>query len=174
MIHLAADTTQAVIALKLTAVQRADSPQLGPVLDRIAVPRPRAGLAGRKDQRANRKAKGRLGGRPPAFERETYKQRNTVERSISRLERYRTVSTRYDSLRSDHPSRHHSGLETLFAAGAPMVAVAAMVGAPNGPDPFLLPKGSRLSPIGDLVLIVGIDPHSKVGAVRASASVGCR
>ncbi|NEC51294.1 transposase, partial [Actinospica acidiphila] len=29
------------------------------------------------DQAANRKRRGRLGGRPPAFDRETYKQRNT-------------------------------------------------------------------------------------------------
>jgi transposase len=52
----------------------------------------------RKDQRWNRKAKGRLGGRPPVFDREIYKQRNTVERTIGRLKRYRAVSTRYDKL----------------------------------------------------------------------------
>ncbi|MEU7542426.1 transposase, partial [Micrococcus luteus] len=32
------------------------------------------------DQAANRKRLGRRGGRPPAFDREAYKQRNTVER----------------------------------------------------------------------------------------------
>jgi len=129
-VHLAADTTQTVMAMVLTAGQRADSPQFGPVLDQIAVPRPgpgrprtrpvrvladkgypsranraylrargiRAVIADRKDQRANRKAKGRLGGRPPAFDREVYKQRNTVERAIGRLKRYRAISTRYDKL----------------------------------------------------------------------------
>lgn len=37
------------------------------------------------DQAANRKRRGRLGGRPPAFDREAYKQRNTVERCINKL-----------------------------------------------------------------------------------------
>ncbi|GAB3661572.1 IS5 family transposase [Glycomyces tarimensis] len=129
-VHLAADTSQTVMALKLTAGQRADSPQLGAVLDRITVPRFGAGpprtrpvrvladkgypsranraylrkrgiravIPDRKDQRRNREAKGRLGGRPPAFDREVYKQRNTVERAIGRLKRFRAVATRYDKL----------------------------------------------------------------------------
>lgn len=52
----------------------------------------------KKDQRRNRIAKGRSGGRPPAFDREAYKERNTVERTIGRLKRYRGVSTRFDKL----------------------------------------------------------------------------
>ncbi len=36
-------------------------------------------------QQAHRLRRGSRGGRPPAFDRETYKQRNTVERCINRL-----------------------------------------------------------------------------------------
>nr|BFD89722.1 transposase [Kitasatospora sp. Xyl93] len=48
------------------------------------------------DQIANRKRKGRAGGRPPAFDREAYKQRNTVERCINRLKNWRGLATRYE------------------------------------------------------------------------------
>ncbi|WP_420718762.1 IS5 family transposase [Streptomyces sp. XY413] len=48
------------------------------------------------DQTANRKRLGRLGGRPPAFDREAHKQRNTVERCISKLKQWRGLATRYD------------------------------------------------------------------------------
>lgn len=48
------------------------------------------------DQTANRKRLGRLGGRPPAFDRDAYKQRNTVERCINRLKQWRGLATRYD------------------------------------------------------------------------------
>ncbi|MDP9843474.1 transposase [Streptosporangium lutulentum] len=39
----------------------------------------------RKDQLANRKRKGGQGGRPPAFDRQSYKQRNLVERCFGKL-----------------------------------------------------------------------------------------
>jgi transposase len=48
------------------------------------------------DQIANRKRKGRRGGRPPAFDREGYKHRNVVERAINKLRQHRAVATRYD------------------------------------------------------------------------------
>jgi transposase len=43
-----------------------------------------------------RLAKGSRGGRPPKFEKEIYKDRNTVERAFNRLRGYRAVATRYD------------------------------------------------------------------------------
>ncbi|MFD7900290.1 IS5 family transposase [Streptomyces sp. NPDC059743] len=48
------------------------------------------------DQRGHRLRRGSLGGRPPAFDREAYKQRNTVERCINRLKQWRGIATRYE------------------------------------------------------------------------------
>ena len=41
-------------------------------------------------------AKGSAGGRPPAFDAEAYKQRNTVERTIGKLKKFRAVAMRTD------------------------------------------------------------------------------
>ncbi len=48
------------------------------------------------DQRGHRLRRGSRGGRPPAFDREAYKQRNTVERCINRLKQWRGIATRYE------------------------------------------------------------------------------
>lgn len=48
------------------------------------------------DQVAHRKRRGTHGGRPPAFDRDAYKQRNTVERCINKLKQWRGPATRYD------------------------------------------------------------------------------
>ncbi|MFE1947109.1 IS5 family transposase [Streptomyces massasporeus] len=48
------------------------------------------------DQRGHRLRRGSRGGRPPAFDRETYKQRNTVERCSNRLKQWRGIATRYE------------------------------------------------------------------------------
>ncbi|MFF5662937.1 IS5 family transposase [Streptomyces griseofuscus] len=48
------------------------------------------------DQRSHRLRRGSRGGRPPAFDRETYRQRNAVERCINRLKQWRGIATRYE------------------------------------------------------------------------------
>ena len=50
----------------------------------------------KEDQKKNRQARGRSGGRPPAFDPGRYKERNTVERCFSKLKQFRAVATRYD------------------------------------------------------------------------------
>jgi transposase len=50
----------------------------------------------KEDQKNNRRARGRNGGRPPLFDPGHYRQRNTVERCFSKLKQFRAVATRYD------------------------------------------------------------------------------
>jgi transposase len=45
-----------------------------------------------------RKPHGRKPGRPPAFDRDTYRRRNVVERSIGWLKHARRIATRYEKL----------------------------------------------------------------------------
>jgi transposase len=52
----------------------------------------------REDQRANRAWRGARGGRPPAFDRQRYRQRNQVERLMGRRKQFRAVATRFDKL----------------------------------------------------------------------------
>nr|WP_181396651.1 IS5 family transposase [Streptomyces sp. FT05W] len=48
------------------------------------------------DRQAARLRKGSRGGRPPGFDEERYKERNTVERAINRIKQFQAVATRYD------------------------------------------------------------------------------
>lgn len=45
---------------------------------------------------STRKRKGRAGGRPPAFDSDTYKQRNVVEHAFGLVKQWRGIATRYD------------------------------------------------------------------------------
>jgi transposase len=50
----------------------------------------------KKDHKATRLRRGSRGGRPPGFDKDRYKERNTVERAINKLKQLRAVATRYD------------------------------------------------------------------------------
>ncbi|GHG99932.1 IS5 family transposase [Streptomyces lanatus] len=52
----------------------------------------------RRDQVANRRRRGSLGGRPPAFDKEIYRARSVVERCFARLKQFRAIATRFDKL----------------------------------------------------------------------------
>jgi transposase len=58
----------------------------------------KAVIAEPADQAGHRRRRGRAGGRPPAFDSETYKDRNVVERSFNDHKQWRGLATRYDKL----------------------------------------------------------------------------
>ncbi len=60
----------------------------------------------RSDQIARRAARGSAGGRPPRFDKESYKGRNVVERAFNRLKQWRALATRYDK----HATNYRGGL----------------------------------------------------------------
>ncbi|WP_245685130.1 IS5 family transposase [Streptomyces exfoliatus] len=122
-IHLASDARCRPLAFYLTAGQAGDAPAFTHVMARLRVPRRRGrprtrpdlvladkayssrairdhlrkrGIPVPADQRGHRLRRGSRGGRPPAFDREAYKQRNTVERCINRLKQWRGLATRYE------------------------------------------------------------------------------
>jgi transposase len=56
----------------------------------------------RADQSTNRHRRGSHGGRPPGFNRITYRHRNVVERCFGRLKQWRGLATRYDKTRESY------------------------------------------------------------------------
>ncbi len=68
------------------------------------------------DQAANRKRLGRLGGRPLAFDREAYKQRNAVERCINKLKQWRGLATRYDKIATVYLAALHLAAIFIWSA----------------------------------------------------------
>jgi transposase len=50
----------------------------------------------KEDQKAHRLKRSSSGGRPPNFDAERYKERNTVERCVNELRQFRAVATRFD------------------------------------------------------------------------------
>ena len=75
------------------------------------------------NQIAGRSARGSKGGRPPAFDKKIYKDRNTVERAINRLRGYRAVATRYDKR------------EFVYKGTIDVACIAIWLRNPSGQDP---------------------------------------
>ncbi|BCM64885.1 hypothetical protein EASAB2608_00219 [Streptomyces sp. EAS-AB2608] len=67
------------------------------------------------DQQRHRLGRGSRGGRPPAFDREAYKRRNTVERCINRLKQWRGITTRYEKTATIYlAGLHIAGISLRF------------------------------------------------------------
>lgn len=56
----------------------------------------KATIPEKSDQQKTRAAKGSAGGRPPVFDTEAYKNRNTIERAFNKLKAFRAVALRTD------------------------------------------------------------------------------
>jgi putative transposase len=70
-----------------------------------------------RDQQANRKRRGRRGGRPVSYDAAAYKGRNVVERSFNALKNWRGLATRYDKL------------ALIYRGGAVLAAILAWLRA---------------------------------------------
>ncbi|MET7899810.1 IS5 family transposase [Streptomyces mirabilis] len=143
-VHLASDSLARPLAVRVTAGQAGDAPAFeaairvprsGPGRPRT---RPDAVLADRayssrairshlrrrgiravipqpSDQVGHRLRRGRAGGRPPAFDAEAYKQRNTVERCINRLKQWRGLAIRTDKLAIAYQAALHLASISIWA-----------------------------------------------------------
>lgn len=75
---------------------------------RAVIPQP-------SDQVGHRLRRGRGGGRPPAFDAQAYKQRNTVERCINRLKQWRGLALRTDKLATAYQGALHLAAILIWA-----------------------------------------------------------
>ncbi|MGW3520200.1 IS5 family transposase [Streptomyces hydrogenans] len=67
------------------------------------------------DQTGHRLRRGSAGGRPPAFDAEAYKQRNSVERCINRLKQWRGLAMRTDKLAIAYQAALHLAAILIWA-----------------------------------------------------------
>lgn len=70
----------------------------------------------RADQQPNRTRLGRTGGRLPAFNREAYEQRNTVEWCVNRLKQWHGIATREEKTSTIHLAGLHIAGIFLWSA----------------------------------------------------------
>lgn len=77
---------------------------------RAVIPQP-------SDQIGHRLRRGRQGGRPPGFDREAYKKRNTVERCINRLKQWRGLAMRCDKLAIAYQAALHLAAILIWTGG---------------------------------------------------------
>jgi transposase len=75
---------------------------------RAVIPQP-------SDQIGHRLRRGRQGGRPPGFDADSYKQRNTVERCINRLKQWRGLAARTDKLAIAYQAALHLAAILIWA-----------------------------------------------------------
>lgn len=68
------------------------------------------------DQRGHRLRRGSRAGRPPAYDRETCKQRNPLERCINRLKQWLGIATRYEKTAAVHLAGLHVASIFLWSA----------------------------------------------------------
>jgi transposase len=66
------------------------------IRDHLASRGIKAAIPIKENEAEARRKKGSRGGRPPAFDKQRYRDRNTVERAVNKLRGCRATATRYD------------------------------------------------------------------------------
>ncbi|MFH9677573.1 IS5 family transposase [Streptomyces sp. NPDC017405] len=70
------------------------------------------------DQRRHRLRRGYHGGRPPGYDRESYRRRNVIERCFNRLKGFRGIATRYDKTATSYEAAVTPASILLWARSA--------------------------------------------------------